>query len=193
MACSAGTDTLDICNGSDDDCDASSADGSEDPGLGAACDGTDSDLCEEGTTLCSAGSIVCSDTTGDNVEVCDGIDNDCNGAVDDGITCVDYDVVGFRCSHGTAVGKTTKITVVIKNMGTTNPGALLTVTGSGPGGPISIVAGASVSDPVGGGRTTYTYTYSPTSANVGTITWSVSLTDGDPDTDNGMCETIVKP
>jgi len=48
----------DICNGSDDDCDPASADGSEDPLNGTACDGPDSDLCLEGTRSCSDGVLV---------------------------------------------------------------------------------------------------------------------------------------
>lgn len=77
--------TLDLCNGMDDDCDPSSADGSEDPGLGAACDGNDTDLCKEGTQQCVTGALRCSDATGNNVEVCDGVDNDCNPATADGV------------------------------------------------------------------------------------------------------------
>ena len=41
-------------------------DGSEDPLSGAACDGADSDLCMEGILECAAGSLSCTDTTGDN-------------------------------------------------------------------------------------------------------------------------------
>ena len=52
--------------------------------IGHACDGADSDLCEEGTYACESGSLVCSDTTGDNVEVCNGVDDDCDGQIDEG-------------------------------------------------------------------------------------------------------------
>lgn len=75
--------SLDVCDGSDNDCDPSSADGSEDPLVGMACDGADGDLCMEGTRYCSAGALNCSDNTGTNVEVCDGIDNDCDGTTDE--------------------------------------------------------------------------------------------------------------
>lgn len=77
--------TADVCNGIDDDCDAASADGSEDPLIGAACDGLDSDLCLEGVYSCGGGALVCSDSTGSTTELCNGIDDDCNGAIDDGI------------------------------------------------------------------------------------------------------------
>ncbi|MCM2264659.1 MAG: hypothetical protein NDI73_05640, partial [Desulfuromonadales bacterium] len=85
LGCSDVTgNTLDICNGSDDDCDAASADGSEDPQFGQACDGTDSDLCLEGTRSCSAGTLICSDSTGSVVDVCNGSDDDCDAASADG-------------------------------------------------------------------------------------------------------------
>ncbi|HJQ96752.1 MAG TPA: hypothetical protein VJ826_00485, partial [Candidatus Polarisedimenticolaceae bacterium] len=91
-ACTGGTivcgdtsgDNLDLCNGADDDCDPASADGSEDPGVGVACDGADSDLCNEGATVCTGGSITCSDTTGSTLDLCNGADDDCDPASADG-------------------------------------------------------------------------------------------------------------
>jgi len=74
----------DVCNGIDDDCDAMSADGSEDPSLGAPCDGTDGDLCIEGSIECTAGVLGCSDVTGTTTETCNGFDDDCDGTVDEG-------------------------------------------------------------------------------------------------------------
>ena len=84
LTCSDNTsNTLDVCDGADNDCDPASADGSEDPLLGAACDGADSDLCDEGTFGCIVGSLVCSDNTDDTVETCNGVDDDCDGSVDE--------------------------------------------------------------------------------------------------------------
>ena len=78
--------TLDLCNGTNDDCDPGSSDGSEDPQVGASCDGGDGDLCLEGTLSCSGGSLLCSDGSGTTVEACagDGVDEDCDGSVDEG-------------------------------------------------------------------------------------------------------------
>jgi hypothetical protein len=75
---------LDVCDGTNNDCFASSPDGSEDPGLGAACDGTDTDLCTEGTRICSGGGLQCNDNTGSTVDVCNGTNDDCDGSSPDG-------------------------------------------------------------------------------------------------------------
>ncbi|MSP17222.1 MAG: hypothetical protein EXR73_11555, partial [Myxococcales bacterium] len=76
--------SAETCNTLDDDCDAASADGAEDPMNGTACDGADTDLCAEGTRSCSLGSIVCSDATGSISDVCNGLDDDCDPASADG-------------------------------------------------------------------------------------------------------------
>jgi hypothetical protein len=58
-----------------------------DPRYGLSCDGPDLDLCRTGLWGCAPdGSLSC---IGDQPrqEVCDGIDNDCNGIVDDGDLC----------------------------------------------------------------------------------------------------------
>ena len=68
----------------DDDCDPASADGSEDPQDGAVCDGSDSDLCDEGTISCEAGLLVCSDNSSSTEDVCNGVDDDCDPASADG-------------------------------------------------------------------------------------------------------------
>jgi len=78
------TSNLDLCGGGDQDCDPSSADGSEDPAVGAACDGPDADSCAEGVRQCTAGSVSCTDTTGTNSEICgNSVDDNCNGQTDE--------------------------------------------------------------------------------------------------------------
>ena len=85
QACTDDTgDDLDVCNGLDDDCNGATADGADEAWLGAACDGADSDLCEEGVYECDAGAQACTDDTGDDLDVCNGLDDDCNGATADG-------------------------------------------------------------------------------------------------------------
>ncbi len=76
--------TLDYCGNGDEDCDINSNDGTEHPGYGANCDGTDSDFCTTGTNLCSGTSLVCTDDAASTTETCNGTDEDCDGAIDDG-------------------------------------------------------------------------------------------------------------
>ncbi|MFO0680750.1 MAG: MopE-related protein [Sandaracinus sp.] len=74
----------DLCNGTNEDCDAATADGAGDPRVGMACDGPDADACAGGTTTCMAGSTVsCVETAPNHVEVCGGGDEDCDGTVDE--------------------------------------------------------------------------------------------------------------
>ncbi len=74
---------IEICDGKDNDCNASNPDGSGQPGYGLPCDGPDTDLCNEGVNNCVNG-VFCSDNTPNNIEICDGVDNDCNPATLDG-------------------------------------------------------------------------------------------------------------
>jgi hypothetical protein len=71
---------IETCDGLDNDCDGQIDDG--DPGGGLAC-GTNTGECSEGTTQCIAGGIQCIGETGPEVEICDGLDNDCSDGIDE--------------------------------------------------------------------------------------------------------------
>jgi cysteine-rich repeat protein len=57
-------------------------------------------ICAAGTHTCSGGSFGTCDDTTPGVEACDGIDNDCNGLVDDGDADADCTVAGQLCFWG---------------------------------------------------------------------------------------------
>ncbi len=74
--------STEVCDGIDNDCDGI-VDNNV-PGVGLVC-GSSQGQCKKGVTACVGGVLVCNTTSGPSPEVCDGVDNDCNGAVDDGV------------------------------------------------------------------------------------------------------------
>jgi putative metal-binding protein len=98
-----------ICNGLDDDCNPGTADGAQDPQLGVGCDGPDTDFCAEGTKYCAGGALLCNDASGNNVDSCNGLDDDCNPNTLDGsgLACnlpnATSSCVGGQCTVTTCV------------------------------------------------------------------------------------------
>jgi len=86
------TDLADICDGADNDCDPTTEDGSADPMLGAECDGDDTDVCVSGRFTCVSGALFC-DEPESFLESCNGVDDDCDGAVEEGACDSDCTVV----------------------------------------------------------------------------------------------------
>jgi hypothetical protein len=100
------------CNGLDDDCDGIVDDGN--PGGGLSCNTGRPGICAAGTTACLGGVIVCVQNQQPRPETCNGLDDNCNGIVDDGAestcpapplgarsTCI-AGVCGFACLPGFA-------------------------------------------------------------------------------------------
>jgi hypothetical protein len=82
------------CDGRDNDCDGAVDEG--DPESGVPC-GDDTGECRPGVARCVGGMLVCEGAVGPTMEVCNGRDDDCDGAVDDEIP------VGAAC--GSDVGE----------------------------------------------------------------------------------------
>ncbi|GAB4211020.1 MAG: hypothetical protein OHK0013_32290 [Sandaracinaceae bacterium] len=80
LVCSGGVAPVtELCNGLDDDCDGTVDDGN--PEGGGSC-GTDVGECTEGTLTCSGGGLVCAGSVGPRLDVCNGLDDDCDGVAD---------------------------------------------------------------------------------------------------------------
>jgi hypothetical protein len=70
------------CNGLDDDCNGATDEGN--PGSGLSCDTGLPGICSKGLTSCANGMLACVQTTLPATEACNALDDDCDGAADDG-------------------------------------------------------------------------------------------------------------
>jgi hypothetical protein len=86
------TGAPEVCNGIDDDCNGIVDDGLDQLG---ACDADASGQCATGQLACDDGGLTCAPAA-PSTETCDGIDNDCNGTVDDH-ACAGQKTAAYCC------------------------------------------------------------------------------------------------
>ncbi|MEZ4298233.1 MAG: MopE-related protein [Polyangiaceae bacterium] len=93
-----------VCDGLDNDCDGTVDDG--DPGGGGACSTGNPGICGPGINHCVQGMVQCVANQMPTTEVCNGLDDNCNGQTDEG-----NPGSGMSCSTGVpgacATGSTT--------------------------------------------------------------------------------------
>ncbi len=77
QTCVPGSVGSETCNGMDDDCDGA-VDELPLPGIGGACG-----MCGRGTNQCIAGAPMCVGDVSPATEVCNGMDDDCDGMIDE--------------------------------------------------------------------------------------------------------------
>jgi hypothetical protein len=82
QTCTPGAPGAEACNGIDDDCDGGTDEGN--PDGGASCSTGQPGVCAPGTQQCQSGALGCVADRGPAAESCNGLDDNCDGATDEG-------------------------------------------------------------------------------------------------------------
>ncbi len=96
------TGTIELCNGDDDDCDGIIDEMPADAG-GTCGDGPG--VCEPGQLACIAGELQCVGGVTAGTEICNGLDDDCDGVIDDGDLCQGGVCEAGECATACAEGE----------------------------------------------------------------------------------------
>jgi hypothetical protein len=146
------------------------------------------------------GAVDCDDTdpaiNPGAIESCtDGIDNNCNGLVDNADpVCAedlsDFDIKKFRAKKKAKVGKKLKIQVQVQNKGPGGGSAIVNVYGMMGGTYIPVASDLLVSISKKKGISKHKFYYYPDTP--GEIMWHAEVTDGDADTDHKTSKSKVK-
>jgi hypothetical protein len=173
-----------LCHGGDGD--DSDSEGNAPPNFTIAAD-------ECGPVDCNDGDIFVNPGAGEDCN--DGVDNDCNGLVDDADpVCAedltDYDIKKFKAKKKAKVGKKLKIQVQVQNRGPGGGSAIVNVYGMMGETYIPVASDLLVSISKKKGISKHKFYYYPDTP--GQIIWHAEVTDGDADTDHKTSKSKVK-
>lgn len=103
-ACAPSNGGVEICDGVDNDCNGLADEGAL-PGVGTPCGATDVGECAFGVRQCLAGALTCVGEVTATAELCDGLDNDCDNASDEGCPVAQASDQRLDAGAGSAVGQ----------------------------------------------------------------------------------------